>query len=494
MTYQPAAQGRPFSVWAAIASLTVFAVAATARPDEPSVQWDETAARHLLSRTSFGDTPEQARRFAAMTLHQAVDALLDDAARAEPPPQPEWIRDVWINGWRRYADMSREEYLILFRRNYARNIDELNDLKAWWLRHMALTKAPLREQMTLFWSGHFTSSSAKVNTLSQAHYQQNQTWRKHALGNFREFLEAVTLDPAMLIYLDMEESTKENPNENYARELLELFCLGVGNYTEKDIREAARALTGWTLDAPPGTVLPMRPNRPGDVRSFLREGLVPKFVVARHDEGETTLFGKTRKRGVKETLDDVAHHPACASHVAGRLIHFFGAQDAEGTLKRRMAKAFAARNFEIRPMLKELFTSPEFYAESSRGNQVKSPIRLLVGACRDLAIEGEVTPTLAQTTAALGQELFNPPTVKGWPSGVAWINASSLALRYRLAETLLDAKELTTEPLGRERLTLVPRLPEEAAKTIRRLLELDAEFQTMQRRDGIRVRVDAKKL
>ncbi|MFO0865035.1 MAG: DUF1800 family protein [Gemmataceae bacterium] len=149
---------------------------------------------------------------------------------------------------------------------------------------------------------------------------------------------------------------------------------------------------------------------------------------------------------------------------------------------------------EIRPMLKELFTSPEFYAESSRGNQVKSPIRLLVGACRDLAIEGEVTPTLAQTTAALGQELFNPPTVKGWPSGVAWINASSLALRYRLAETLLDAKELTTEPLGRERLTLVPRLPEEAAKTIRRLLELDAEFQTMQRRDGIRVRVDAKKL
>ncbi|MFO0865037.1 MAG: DUF1800 family protein [Gemmataceae bacterium] len=143
MTYRPGSQRRPFSIWAAIASLTVFAVAAVARPDESGVRWDEAAARHLLSRTSFGGTPEQARKLASMPLEKAVDALLDDATSAEAPPQPEWIREVWVNGWRRYADMSREEYLILFRRTYARNIDELNDLKAWWLRHMVTTKAPL---------------------------------------------------------------------------------------------------------------------------------------------------------------------------------------------------------------------------------------------------------------------------------------------------------------------------------------------------------------
>lgn len=458
------------------------------------VKWDESAARHLLSRTSFGASEVELRRLTAMSLDKAVETLLDEAAAAPPPPRPEWVRDVWVNGWRRYADMSREEYLILFRRNYARNIDELHDLKAWWLRHMVTTEAPVREQMTFFWTGHFTSSTAKVNTLSQAHYQQNQTWRKHALGNFRNFLEAVTVDPAMMIYLDMEESTKENPNENYARELLELFCLGVGNYTEKDIREVARALTGWTLDAPPGTVLPDRPSRPGDVRSFLREGLVPKFVPERHDKGATTLFGKAGKRGLTEVLDEVVDHKACAPHIAGRLIHFFGADDPEGTLRSRMAKAFVDSKHEIRPMLKVLFTSTEFYAPASRGNQVKSPIRLLVGACRDLALEGEITPSLAQTTAALGQEMFNPPTVKGWPSGTNWINASSLALRYRLNEVLIDGKELTTEPLGRERLTLVPREPKEAAATIRRLLELDAEHKQLQRKESIRVKFVPSKL
>lgn len=456
--------------------------------------WDEAASRHLLSRTSFGASEEEIRRLTKMPLETAIDTLLDEAAAAAPPVRPPWVRDVWVNGWRRYADMSREEYLILFRRNYARNIDEIHDLKAWSLRQMVSTKSPLREQMTLFWSGHFTSSTAKVNTLSQAHYQQNQTWRKHAIGNFRTFLEAVTLDPAMMIYLDMEDSTKENPNENYARELLELFCLGVGNYTEKDIREVARALTGWTLDAPPGTVLPDRPNRAGDVRSFLRDGLVPKFIAERHDSAETNLFGKTAKRGLKDVLDTVVNHPACAPYIAGKLIHFFGASDPRGDLRKRMEKAFVDSKHEIRPMLKVLFTSPEFYATASRGNQVKSPIRLLVGACRDLRLDGEITPSLAQTTAALGQEFFNPPTVKGWPTGTNWINASSLALRYRLPEVLLDGKELTAEPLGRERLTLVPREPKEAAATIRRLLELDAEHRHLQRKDGIRVKFVSERL
>ena len=136
--------------------------------------------------------------------------------------------------------MSREEYLIVLRRNSTRNAAELNDLRAWWLQQMIATKTPLRENMTLFWHGHFTSATGKVFSFTQAFYQQNATYRRHALGNFREFLEAVTLDPAMMAYLDMERSNKAHPNENFARELMELFTLGVGNYTEKDIQEMAR--------------------------------------------------------------------------------------------------------------------------------------------------------------------------------------------------------------------------------------------------------------
>ena len=360
---------------------------------------------------------------------------------------------------------------------------------------MVTTSAPLREQMTLFWHGYFTSASSKMFAVTQAFYQQNQTWRKHALGNFRDFLEAVTLDPGMLIYLDMEESNKDNPNENYARELLELFSLGVGNYTEKDIREVARAFTGWTLDAPKGFVKPDRPTNPETARSMRRDGLVPTFVPERHDAGEKTIFGKTAKYGVKEVLDLIVQQPACGRHVARRMIDYFGAYDPSGTLKARMAAAFVDNAYELRPMLKVLFTSPEFYALETRGNRVKSPIRLLVGACRELELEGDFTPSLAQAIVPFGQELFNPPTVKGWPGGGEWITATTLSLRQRLPEVLLDGKPLSgTESLGRIRGTLVPRDAADAAKVVRRLLDLDAEKSRMTAGKGIGVRFDPARI
>lgn len=492
MTYNP--NPRPFSpLRAALSLAVVLAAAAVSRASEPvpAVVWEEAAARHLLSRACFGGAPEQARKLAAFPLEKAVERLLDDAASASSFEKPDWVRDVWVNTLRRYSDMPREEYLVTFRRTSTRNDGELLDLKARWVRHMVTSKAPLREQLTLFWHGHFTSASRSMFAVTQAFYQQNQTWRKHALGNFRDFLEAVTLDPGMMIYLDMEESNKDNPNENYARELLELFCLGVGNYTEKDIREIARALTGWILDAPPGTVKPDRPTSPETARSLRRDGLVPAFIPERHDPGEMTIFGKTGKFGVKEVLDLVVNHPACGPHVGARLIDYFGAHDPKGTLKARMAKAFVEGKFELRPVLKVLFTSPEFYAAEARGNRVKSPVRLLVGACRDLDLQGEITPALAQSIVPLGQELFNPPTVKGWAGGNEWITATTLALRYRLPEVLLDGKPLTgTEPLGRVRGTLIPREPKEAAKTIRRLLDIDAEKGQTTAKDGIKVRFE----
>jgi uncharacterized protein (DUF1800 family) len=470
-----------------------FAVA-----DAPAAPtWDESAARHLLSRATFGGSPEEAKRLAAMSLAKAVDSLLDEAAAVKPPKRPEWVRDVWINGGRRWSDMSAEEYLIVFRRSNARNAQEIANLRAWWLQQMITTKAPLRENMTLFWHGHFTSATGKVNGFSQAFYQQNETYRRHALGNFRDFLEAVTLDPAMMAYLDLERSSKAHPNENYARELLELFTFGVGNYTEKDIQEIARAFTGWILDAPPGSVKVNRPTAPDRLQfpSITRDGMVPTFVPEQHDDGEKTVLGKTGRFGVKEVLDLIVRQPACGRHLASRLIDYFGANDPDGTLRDRMAEAFREGKYEIRPMLKVLFTSPEFYAPAARGSKVKGPVRLLVGGCRDLRLEGEATPSLVQLTVPLGQELFNPPTVKGWPSGTTWISASTLPLRYRLGEALVEGKApAEPEPLGRLRLMAVSRDAAQAEATIKRLQAIDRERKEQQAQGGLKVRFDPARL
>src|SRR5579875_347570 len=496
MCRSPHDSPRPRNYLLALLSLLLMTITAAADQSGKPV-WDVKAAGHLLSRTSFSASPEEAARLAALPLDRAVQQLLDEAAAAKPPKRPSWVRDQWINGGRRWSDMSAEEYLIILRRNSARNRAELADLKAWWLQQMMDTKAPLREQMTLFWHGHFTSGTNKVFNLSQGFYQQNETWRKYALGNFRDFLEAVTLDPAMMAYLDLERSNKTHPNENYARELMELFTLGVGNYTEKDVQEVARALTGWTLDAPPGTVIVKRPTAPDRLvfPSITREGLVPTFVLQWHDDGVKRIFGKSGRFGLKEVLDVIVAQPACGRHLAGKLIAYFGAHDPEGKLRERMAEAFRSSKYEIRPMLEVLFTAPEFYALEARGNQIKGPVRLLIGACRDLRLEVKATPTLAQFTALLGQELFNPPTVKGWPSGKSWITASTLALRCRLGEMLLDGKEITgTEPLGRQRLMALSQNPQEAAATTKRLLEIDAERAEMEKKDGIQVRFDADRL
>ncbi len=477
--------------------LVVTAGVGRAAEPAPAPTWDAEAARHLLSRAAFGGSPEEATRLAALPLEEAVDSLLDDAAAVKPPARPEWVRDVWINGGRRWSDMSREEYLIVLRRNSSRNAEELNDLRAWWLQEMITSPAPLRENMTLFWHGHFTSATGKVNSFTQAFYQQNETYRRYALGNFREFLEAVTLDPAMMAYLDLERSNKAHPNENYAREMMELFTLGRGNYAEKDVQEVARALTGWTLDAPPGAVRIQRPTLPENLQfaSITRDGMVPTFLPEQHDDGDKTILGQTGRFGVKEVLDLIVRQPACGRHLADRMIDYFGAYDPDGKLAERMAAAFRDSKYEIRPMLKVLFTSAEFYAPQARGSEIKSPVRLLAGACRDLRLEGVATPSLAELTAPMTQELFNPPTVKGWPSGPGWISASTLPLRYRLGEALVDGKApAEPDPLGRPRLMALSRDPDKAQVTMKRLQAIDRERKQEQEQGGLKVRFDPSRL
>jgi len=447
----------------------------------------------LLSRAEFGPTPETVARLASMSMEKAVDTLLDEAAEAEPPERPDWVKDVWVNTERRYADTTREAAAESHRTTRRRYAAEMNQLRSWWLGQMIAARRPLRELMTLFWHGHFATATGKVN-ISQAIYAQNATLRRLALGNFRALLRDVTLDPAMLMYLDLEDSDRAKPNENYARELYELFTLGIGHYTEADIKETARALTGWTLDGPKGASKG-RPTAPDTPRDFARDGLIATFVPARHDDGPKTILGEKGRFELDDVIAIVSRQKATGQFLAAKLIDFFGAADPRGELRGRTAAAFEESRGEIREMLRVVFTSPEFYSEASRGSQIKSPVRLLVGACRQLKLDVTATPSLAQLTAAMGQELFNPPNVKGWPGGKAWVGAGTLAVRYHLPDALLDGKvPAGMEPLGSNRFLAVSRDAEQGRAMMDRIEGAMAERRAERMKGGLKCRFRAEAL
>jgi uncharacterized protein (DUF1800 family) len=453
--------------------------------------WNSAAAAHLLSRAAFGATPEEARRLAAMPMAKAVDSLIDAATRTAAPEQPKWVRDPWINTERVWADTTDEQRRENHRATGRRQRDETEDLRAWWLNQMIKTEGPLQETMTLFWHGHFTSAYNKV-FMSQPLYHQNAQFRRHALGNFRALLGATLTDGAMMLYLDMEDSDKKQPNENLARELCELFTLGDGNYKEKDVREIARALTGWTLDAPPGADIPRGKEGPPTFRGSKRDGIVAKFIPERHDDGEKTILGQTGKFGVEEVADILAAQPATARMAAKKLIHFFGAIDPQGALQKRMADTFTANaksEIQMAEVLRVLLTAPEFYAAEARGAQIKSPVRLLVGACRHLKLEVEPTPNLAYYVGAMGQHLFDPPNVKGWPGGRNWLNAGTMATRMHIGEVLLDSEQLAgLEPLGRQRFAPLSRDEEKAKQTMAAVADFDAEGRAKRNALGVKCR------
>ena len=459
---------------------------------KPTVTWDAAAAAHLLSRTEFGGTTKRAEQLAARSLTDVVSVLIEEAKRVPAPAKPAWVKEPWVNTERVYPETTPMERMENHRKTGQRQAAERDQLRAWWLDHMIRTPAPLREVMTLFWHGHFTTE-AKRMFVAQPLYTQNVALRTHALGNFRDLLEAVTLDAAMMMYLNMEDSDAKKPNENFARELLELFTLGIGNYSEKDIKEIARALTGWTLDAPPGT--PKRPTVPDAPRAFCRDGLVPTFIPEKHDAGEKTVLGKTGRFGVKDVLDIVAAHPATARFISTKLIAYFGATDPKNALRDRMAAEFTKTKGDIAAVLTVLLTSPEFFAKESRGTLIKSPVHLLVGTCRLLNLDVTATPSLAQVTAAMGQELFNPPNVKGWPGGRDWISAGTLAVRYHLPEALFDGKEPAGfEPIATDRNFALPADEKARRDLIARIQEFDRKRREERKKDGFKVTFDPAKV
>ncbi len=402
---------------AAIALLTVLSSTGFAedgaskpslKPLEPAA-FDAAAARHLLDRAAFGGTPQEIATLAEMGLDKAVDHLLgaeDDFKEFEATltDRPDY---------RKMRQLKKEERQKIQREHRRKDRRQFDQLRAWWFRRMVVGKAPLREKMTCFWHGHFATSYREVKN-SYHMYLQNETLRKHALGNFKELATAVSKDPAMLRYLNNNQNRRGRPNENYARELMELFTLGVGNYTETDIKEAARALTGWSAR--------------GNEFVFFRRA---------HDPGVKEFLGKKGRFTGKEIIDVIFEQEAVNRFVVRKLVKFFATENPSDGLVEALAATFREGNFEIRPVLAQLFRSDEFYSKSCRGNHIKSPVELVVSTLRLLHVDRGNSPGASLLAGQMGQELFVPPNVKGWDGGESWITTSTLFNRYNFAQPFL---------------------------------------------------------
>ncbi|HEX5769023.1 MAG TPA: DUF1800 domain-containing protein, partial [Burkholderiales bacterium] len=369
-------------------------------------------ARHLLNRTGFDAQLREIDEFARLTRREGVERLLAGVQPEASTPPPAWVKE-WTDPRvvRAMADEERKAFVRL-------QIERALELKAWWLAEMLATRSPFTERMTLFWHNHFASSLQKVRSPPLMH-RQNALLRRHALGNFGELLHAVSRDPAMIVYLDSATNRRGQPNENFARELMELFTLGEGKYSEQDIREAARAFTGWSIEPQTGEY---------------------RFRPRQHDDGVKQVLGRAVRSG-DEVLDVLLAQPATAEYLAARLWREFVSPQPKPEELARVAAAFRGSGYEIRAAMRALLLTPAFWAPENRGVLIKSPTDLVVGTMRQFGIEVSDPLPFVFLMRALGQDLLSPPNVKGWPGGEAWINSTTLLARKQYLERLLRVED-----------------------------------------------------
>ncbi|MCK5727211.1 MAG: DUF1800 domain-containing protein [Thiotrichaceae bacterium] len=361
-------------------------------------------ASHLVSRTGLGAEWGSIQQLVGKPINHAVDSILY-RRHSMPPPL------LHMSKWDRlYAMRKSKNNKRMMMRTANR---EGKALQQWWSSHLLKTDSPLLERMTLFWHNFFPSTIDKTLATSLL-YRQNQLLRKHALGNFRTLLHDVAKDPAMLVYLDGYENVKGSPNENFAREVLELFTVGRGQYKEPDIREAARAFTGWGIN-----------NAGGFVNK-------PKL----HDHGKKRILGKVGNFNGDQALDVMLKHHTTPVRIVERFWYeFVSVNRPNRSLMKRWAASFVRSNYNITQLLKLVLTSKEFWSPQNRGALIKSPIDLAVGTLRTLPYSLPRN-NLYHQLSLMGQPLFNHSTVKGWVSGKNWVSTQSFLLRDSLLRNL----------------------------------------------------------
>ena len=379
----------------------------------PANEWTLEAAAHLLNRAAFGGSPQEIQKLHAMGHAAAVRSLLHAGEDDDLYPAPE-ISPMSLQRPRNDS-MSPKESAERRRTILIQARQETQVARFWWIQRMATTLYPAREKCVLFWHGHWATSIQKVRDPFLV-LQQNQTLRAHALGAFAPFAKEMSKDPAMIRYLDLNFSNVGHPNENFARELMELFTLGEGHYSEKDIQEAARAFTGYRINPRTGAFVFSRKN---------------------HDTGVKKIFGRNGTFDGDATVDLIVSKPQCAEFLSAKIWNFYVGEKPVVPLNQVLASEYRASGMQTGDFLERIFLSREFYSPKYRRRQIKSPVQWLIQTCktleRPLPDSGKTQGTLEQ----LGQVLFAPPNVKGWDGGRAWISSSALLLRYNFAGTLV---------------------------------------------------------
>jgi uncharacterized protein (DUF1800 family) len=356
----------------------------------------------LLRRTSFGYTPTQLEAALSDGFNKTVERLIETKP-AEPP--------------------------VFAAANTPGGRFPIAQLQQWWIDHMLTTPTPFAERMTLFLHGHFTSDYRKAAD-DTFMYWQNLTWRRMAMTDLRSMLMQVTVDPAMLRYLDLATSTGQSPNENYSRELMELFTMGAGNYSEDDVRESAKALAGWTVPAPDSyaTVVVDKTNnvtRRLPVYSGQKSGV---FNARRAYKGSVTYLGKSGPLDTQGVIDRILAQPATAALIAGKVAtQFVTARPSTGYVK-NLGDTFRRSKYDMKTLMHAVLTSPEFTADASYRSLLKSPIEFMVHGARALGSTDMAKP-IAGAGSGMGQSLFDPPDVNGWPNNASWISSNSVVER-----------------------------------------------------------------
>jgi uncharacterized protein (DUF1800 family) len=374
----------------------------------PAIVWNERNAEHLLNRAGFGARGSEVRAAVAEGLEACVDRLLSEHSDSEP-----FYVERYGPDYRDMADMSPDMRDATKRQVRRHEHAQMESYRTWWFERLMSGEDRLRERMTLFWHGYFTSSPAGVRR-SYELLSEIALLRDNALESYADMLRAIVRNPAMLMYLDNHVNRKGNPNENFARELMELFTLGEGNYTEDDVKEAARALTGYASD--------------GTGQFVFRKG--------QHDFGKKTILGRTGRFDGDDLVEILLAQDACPRWVAHRLITYLEGVEPDPARLQSYADFLRASDFKLRPFLRRLFLDPEFYRPEVVGTRVAGPVEFLVGISHRLGIEppGQV---MYASAAALGQKLLHPPNVAGWEEGMAWISTASLMQRGNYAGMML---------------------------------------------------------
>ena len=298
--------------------------------------------------------------------------------------------------------------------------EDLKSLNLRWMEEMVNSEAQLREKMSLFWHGHF--AARVINILFQQ--ELLDVIRNNAFGKFGDLLREVSKSPTMLQFLNNQQNRKQKPNENFAREVMELFTMGRGNYTEQDVKEAARAFTGWGFN-PQGEFV---------------------FRANQHDAGSKTFLGKTGDFDGDDIIDILLEQKQTALYITKKIYRFFVNEQTDEPKVEWMAKRFFESEYDIKKLMNDIFTSDWFYEEKNIGNKIKSPIDLLVGIRRLLPMELESSATQLLLQRALGQVLFYPPNVAGWPGGKTWIDSSTLMLRLRIPQMITANEAINIRP------------------------------------------------